>query len=234
MTFTQELRQQADGIFEAIVNHPFVRGIAAGKLDSEQLIHYVKQDFEYLNAYIRIYGIAISKCTSREDMAAFNEQIAFILNSEVHPHQNFCSVAGVNYEQLQGYPLAPSAHHYIRHMLTVAHEGTLGEIMAVLLPCPWTYYEIGRRLLDEVKPDRTHPFHEWIHFYGNRGEDAAGKFLGRVDAWAEGATMKERERMREHFMLSCQLEYMFWDMAYKQEEWPVPFQPLVDAKGYGR
>ncbi|GAB6930930.1 thiaminase II [Paenibacillus sp. JCM 10914] len=224
MRFTQELRQQADGIFEAIFEHPFVRGIADGSLDRGQLIHYVKQDFEYLNAYMRIYGIAIAKSTSREEIAAFNEQISFIMHSEVHPHQNFCSAAGVKYEELQGYPLAPSAHHYIRHMLTVAHEGTLGEIMSVLLPCPWTYFEIGSRLLGTVKPDESHPFYDWIYFYGNRGEDATTTFRKRVDEWAEQATIAERDRMKEHFMLSCQLEYMFWDMAYKQEEWPVRLQ----------
>ncbi len=227
MSFTQTLRQEAGGIFQAIFDHPFVKGIAEGNLEREQLIHYVKQDFEYLNAYMRIYGIAISKSTSREEIAAFNEQISFILHSEVHPHQNFCAVAGVTYEELQGYPLAPSAHHYIRHMLTVAHEGSLGEIMAVLLPCPWTYLEIGRRLLNEVKPDASHPFFDWISFYGNRGEDATAKFRDRVDAWAERATAAERERMREHFMLSCQLEYLFWDMAYKQEEWPVQLEAAV-------
>lgn len=227
MSFTQELRQQADGIFEAIFNHPFVRGIAEGKLGREQLIHYVKQDFEYLNAYMRIYGIAISKSTSREEIAVFNEQISFILNSEVHPHQNFCAAAGVTYEELQGYPLAPSAHHYIHHMLTVAHEGSLGEIMAVLLPCPWTYLEIGRKLMEEVKPDKSHPFYDWIYFYGNRADDAAAAFCEQVDEWAKHTTAAERERMRGHFMLSCQLEYMFWDMAYKQEEWPVPLQAVV-------
>lgn len=227
MSFTQELRQQADGIFQAIFNHPFVRGIADGNLSKEQLIHYIKQDYEYLNAYMRIYGIAISKCTTREEIADFNEQISFILHSEVHPHQNFCAVAGVTYEEMQGYPLAPSAHHYIRHMLTVAHEGSLGEILAVLLPCPWTYLEIGRKLLDEVQPDETHPFYEWIYFYGNRAEDAAANFRSRVDAWALEATAAERERMVEHFMLSCQLEYMFWDMSYRVEEWPVTMQASV-------
>lgn len=227
MSFTQELRRQADGIFQAIFEHPFVRGIAEGSLTRGQLIHYVKQDFEYLNAYMRIYGIAISKCTNREDMAVLNEQISFILHSEVHPHQNFCAVAGVTYEELQGYPLAPSAHHYIRHMLTVAHEGSLGEILAVLLPCMWTYAEIGRRLLDEVKPDESHPFYEWIGFYGDQLDDTTLKFRERVDAWAEDATAAERERMIEHFILSCQLEYKFWDMAYKQEEWPVQMQAAV-------
>ncbi|MDA4896372.1 hypothetical protein PFZ55_56980, partial [Streptomyces sp. MS2A] len=86
------------------------------------------------NAFIQIYGIAISKCQNRKDMEMFHEQISFVLDSEVHPHKNLCRAAGVEYETLQGYPLAPSAHHYVRHMLTAAHEGTLGEILAVLLP----------------------------------------------------------------------------------------------------
>lgn len=224
MSFTQELRRQADGIFQAIFQHPFVRGIASGSLQKEQLMHYVKQDFEYLNAYMRIYGIAISKCTDREEIAMFNEQIAFILHSETHPHQNFCAVAGVSYEEMQGFPLAPSAHHYIRHMLTVAHEGSLGEIIAVLLPCPWTYLEIGRKLVEEVKPTPEHPFYDWMQFYGNRSSGITEKFSLLLDRWAEEATEAERRRMIGHFLQSCQLEYLFWDMAYKLEEWPVPAQ----------
>ncbi len=227
MNFTEELRREADGLFDAIFEHPFVRGIAEGKLEREQLIHYIKQDYEYLNAYMRIYGIAISKCTRREDIAMFNEQIHFILQREVDPHLNFCTAAGVTYEELQGYPLAPSAHHYIRHMLTVAHEGTLGETMAALLPCPWTYLEIGRKLIEEIQPEATHPFYDWIQFYGELEKDTTVKLRAQVDLWAEDAGAAERGRMKEHFLHSCQLEYLFWDMAYKQEEWPVPMQAAV-------
>lgn len=221
MSFSQNLRSQADGIFKAIYEHPFVRGIASGDLKREQLIHYVKQDFEYLNAFMRIYGIAISKCERREDMAVLNEQISFVLNSEIHPHHNFCQVAGVNYDDLQGERLAPTAHHYIRHMMNVAHEGTLGEIMAVLLPCPWTYQEVGQRLLKEVQPEPSHPFYDWIHFYGEGAMGITQVFCDRLDQLASAASEEERKKMTEHFLLSCQLEYMFWDMAYKLEEWPV-------------
>ena len=226
MSFSTELRKEAEPIFDAIFEHPFVRGIANGELRKEQLIHYVKQDFEYLNSFIRIYGIAVAKCQTREDMEMFNKQISFILNSETHPHNNFCHVAGVSYEELQGFPLSPSALHYIRHMLTVAHEGTLGEILAVLLPCPWTYWEIGKRLLNEVNPDYSHPFYEWIHFYGNRTDSITTKFCARIDEWAMEATEKEKAKMKEHFLISCQLEYMFWDMAYKLEEWPVQMEAV--------
>ncbi|MFT4416636.1 thiaminase II [Fredinandcohnia humi] len=226
MGFSVELRKEANPIFNAIFEHPFVQGIANGELRKEQLIHYVKQDFEYLNSFIKIYGIAISKCKKREDMDMFNKQISFILNSETHPHNNFCQVAGVAYEELQGFPLSPSALYYIRHMLTIAYEGTLGEILAVLLPCPWTYWEIGKKLINEANPDRSHPFYQWITFYGNRTDSITTKFCSRIDEWAKEATVKEKEKMKEHFLISCQLEYMFWDMAYKLEKWPVQLEAV--------
>ncbi len=222
MTFTEQLRREADPIFEAIFAHPFVQGIANGDLDKEAIIHYVKQDFEYLNTFARIYGIAISKCDAREDMAMFAEQVSFTLHGEAHPHNNLCRVAGVRYEDLQGYPLAPNASHYTRHMLTVAHEGTLGEIIAVLLPCPWTYLEIGQKLMKEVNPSPAHPFYDWITFYGEASMNAlTDAFCERLNRWAEHADEAEKQRMTRHFLTSCQLEYLFWDMAYTKQEWPV-------------
>ncbi|MFK3959592.1 thiaminase II [Guptibacillus hwajinpoensis] len=225
MSFTEQLREEAAPIFEAIFNHPFVRGIAEGKLEKEQLVHYVKQDFEYLNTFVRIYGIALSKCENREEMALFTEQISFVLHSEVHPHNNLCRAAGVTYEELQGYPLAPTAHHYTRHMLDAAHSGTLGEIVAALLPCPWTYLEIGQRLMEEVNPKEDHPFYDWITFYGEKSMEPVTDQLRKIlDQWAETAPERELKRIKDYFILSCQLEYGFWEMAYQVEEWPVSLQ----------
>ncbi|MDQ0483466.1 thiaminase II [Guptibacillus hwajinpoensis] len=225
MLFTEKLREEAAPIFEAIYNHPFVRGLANGKLEKEQLVHYVKQDFEYLNTFVRIYGVAISKCETREEMALFNEQISFVLHSEIHPHNNLCRAAGVSYDELQGYSLAPTAHHYTRHMLDAAHTGTLGEIIAALLPCPWTYLEIGQRLMQEVNPSEDHPFYDWITFYGQESmEPVTNQLRSILDEWARTAPEKELKRIRDYFILSCQLEYGFWDMAYRVEEWPVALQ----------
>lgn len=227
MSFSQQLRQEADPIFEAIFAHSFVQGIARGDLGKDQLIHYVKQDFEYLNAYIRVYGLGISKCTNRDEIVMFHEKIGFILNSEIHPHHNFCRVAGVTYEELQGYPLAPTSQHYIRHMVSVAAQGTLGEIYAVLLPCPWTYMEAAERIIRDVNPQEDHPFYEWIMFYGNQSIKPRMQALcARLDLWAETASEQEKRRMREHFLISCQLEYKFFDMAYTLENWPVPGENL--------
>lgn len=222
MSFSQQLRQEADSIFEAIFHHPFVQGIVKGDLGREQLVHYVKQDFEYLNVYMRVYGLGISKCTDRRDIAMFNEKIAFILNSEIHPHHNLCRAAGVAFEELQGYPLAPSAQHYTRHMLSVAAQGTLGEIFAVLLACLWTYMEAAEKIIRVAQPGEDHSFYEWIMFYGNPTiKQRTQQLCDRLDEWASTAPEHEKQRMKEHFLISCQLEYMFFDMAYKLEDWPI-------------
>ncbi|QKS72468.1 thiaminase II [Paenalkalicoccus suaedae] len=223
MNFSDQLRQEAAPIFDAIMEHPFVRGIANGDVPKEALIHYVKQDFEYLTTFCRIYGLAISKCENREDMIFFRDQISFVLNDEIHPHNNFCEVAGVSYEDLQKAALAPTAHHYTRHMLQAATTGSLGETLAALAPCPWTYWEIGRNLMNEINPTTDHPFYDWITFYGDKDVSLITEtFKQKIDACAEAAGPAERSRMMEHFLISTQLEHQFWTMAFEQEKWPVP------------
>jgi len=59
-------------------------------------------------------------------------------------------------------------------------------------------------------------------FYGNQViRPRMQELCNRLDEWALMAPEHEKERMREHYMISCQLEYMFFDMAYKLEQWPV-------------
>lgn len=223
MTFSEQLRSKADPQFEAIFAHPFVRGIADGSLDREQLAHYVRQDFQYLTTFCQIYGLAIAKCDRRDDIVFFNEQIGFILASETHPHHNFAEVSGYSMEELERTQfLAPTARNYTRHMLHAAHSGTLGELMCALYPCPLTYWEIGLRLKEEVKPGDSHPFKQWIEFYADRAVgDINGEYATRIDRLAERAGKDELLRMEDHFMTSCRMEYMFWGMAYSLEDWPI-------------
>jgi thiaminase len=65
-------------------------------------------------------------------------------------------------------------------------------------------------------------YSQWSAFY------VAGLLQNSVDAWrsfvdrmGQRAGQEEREAMRYAFLTSCRYEYMFWDMAYRQEQWPV-------------
>jgi len=183
----------------------------------------VRQDFQYRTVFCQIYGLAISKCDRRDDIAFFNEQIGFILASETHPHHNFARVSGYSMVELERTQfLAPTARNYMRHMFHAAHSGTLAELMAALYPCPLTYWEIGLRLKDEVKPDDSHLFKQWIDFYADPAvADINHRYADLIDCLAERAGKDELLRMEDHFMTSCQVEHMFWSMAYSLEDWPV-------------
>ncbi|WP_404450960.1 thiaminase II [Virgibacillus necropolis] len=222
MTFTETLRKENQDVYEAIFNHSFVQGIGKGSVPKEALAHYIKADYEYLNAFMYIYGIAISKSNNRGDISFFNNQIDFVLNSEVHPHNNFCEQIGVSYEELQGYPLPPTADHYVKHMMYHAHMGSLAETIAALLPCPWTYLEIGQELMHDYQPAEDHPFHPWISFYANEEvAEITMQMRDMLDKLAADASPAELEQIRIAFRKSCQLELSFWEMAYTCEVWPV-------------
>ncbi|WP_368858666.1 thiaminase II [Oceanobacillus saliphilus] len=181
--------------------------------------HYVKADFEYLNAFMQIYGVALSKSSKREDIRYFHERIQFILHDEIHPHHNFCDYIGVGYDELQGHPLPPTADHYVKHMMYHAHTGTLAETISALLPCPWTYLEIGERLVKAYQPEKDHPFYKWITFYAEAGS-TTHQMRKQLDHLAAEAPPEEQIRIKDAFRKSCQLELAFWEMAYTCEEWP--------------
>ncbi|WAH37833.1 thiaminase II [Alicyclobacillus dauci] len=223
MQFTDELRNLTDALFKRIKRHPFVQGIANESLEPNQLIHYVQQDYQYLTTYVQVYGLAMAKCTNRDQMRDLHARMRIVLEEEIHPHINFCRVAQVDYRDLQtGVALAPTAHHYAKHMLSVAQSGSLGEILATLLPCHWIYIDIADDMMSRVQPNETHAFYDWIRFYSSEEmHTGLATFRDWIDAYTLNSGERERDLMREHFLTSCQLELRFFDMAYTLEDWAV-------------
>lgn len=75
------------------------------------------------------------------------------------------------------------------------------------------------QLKEEVTPDPAHPFQSWIDFYAS--SESTQQLVQRLDQWADGVSADERAWMADHFLTSCRMEYLFWEMAYKLEAWPV-------------
>jgi thiaminase/transcriptional activator TenA len=65
-------------------------------------------------------------------------------------------------------------------------------------------------------------FQRWIGTYASAefGGVVRG-VLQAADATALELPERERETMRRHFVTTSRYEWMFWDMAYRRESWPV-------------
>ena len=92
--------------------------------------------------------------------------------------------------------------------------------MAALLPCYWIYQQVGTSLLQHGSPDPL--YQRWIDTYG--GDDFAqivNDVLALTDQIGHDANTNTLERMKDHFHTSSRYEWMFWDMGYRQEPWPI-------------
>jgi thiaminase (transcriptional activator TenA) len=219
-TFTEILREKATKIWDANLNHPFVQGIATGELDLTCFRYYVLQDSYYLSHFARVQAIGASRAEDLHTTARMAAHSQGTANAELSLHEKFINQLQVSKEEIASFQPAPSAYAYTSHLYRVASSGSLGEIIAAILPCYWIYYDIGQKLKGAT-PDEP-IYQEWIAAYGGEwfGE-LVQEQLDRLDEWAKSASEKEKDRMINDFLISCQYELLFWEMAYTLEKWPI-------------
>ncbi len=227
MSLAQSLRRDAEPIYQAIRFHPFVEAIAQGDLSPEAAVFYVQQDVRYLTTYAQVFALAISQAENLTQMKRLADRMRVLLEGELLPHVSLCRAAGVSYEDLKRTlpSQAPVAHHYAQHMMASSTHGVLSETIAAALPCHWVYADLGRDLMQAVRPRDNHPFYDWIAFYADSSmRDGLDQLCGLLDESARGA---QHEAIARAFHESFRMEYLFFDMAWGQQEWDM----LVPPKG---
>lgn len=220
MKFSEELRQEADPIWQASFNHPFVQGIGDGTLPLDRFRYYVLQDSYYLTHFAKNQALAAAKA---EDLAVTNRLAMHAqgtYEAEMSLHRTFRTLLGITDEDMKNFEPAPTAYAYTSHMYRAGQFGHLGDIIAAILPCYWLYYEIGEKL--KHKRPNEPIYQTWIDTYGSEWfTELVHEQINRLDEIAATVTEAERERMKGHFLKSSQYEYMFWEMAYTLEKWPM-------------
>jgi thiaminase/transcriptional activator TenA len=220
MKFSQMIRKEADQIWNASFEHPFVQGIADGTLDLDCFRYYVKQDSYYLTHFAKIQSLGAAKANDLFTTQRMAIHAQGTYGAELALHETFSKKLGITEEEKANFKVAPSAYAYTSHLYRAAYTGHLGDIIAALLPCYWLYYEIGERLQGST-PDEP-IYQEWIAAYGGDWfRELVEEQINRLDELAERCTEADKERMKQHFIISSQYEYLFWDMAYKKETWCV-------------
>jgi thiaminase/transcriptional activator TenA len=58
-------------------------------------------------------------------------------------------------------------------------------------------------------------------YSGEEFHNAVSAMIAATDEAAETASSSSRERMHAAFVRATQLEWMFWDSAFRLETWPV-------------
>ncbi|MHB8573707.1 MAG: thiaminase II [Dehalococcoidia bacterium] len=212
---------QTAAIWARVDAHPFVTGLGDGSLPVERFRFYMVQDYRFLIAFCRVLALGAAKAADLDTMERFAGLLHATLHTEMALHRAYAARLGITSDELEHTEAAPATHAYTSHLLHAAFGGSVGELAAALLPCQWSYAEIGRRLAAEAPRPLPELYAEWIEAYASAEFSALAAWLrGLVDRLAAEAGAAERERMTRHFIASARHELQFWDAALKQEAWP--------------
>lgn len=215
-SFSQELRQEAQHIWDNIYAHPFLEEIQSATLPLEKFRYYVEQDYHYLAGFGQVVATALSKAPDTLTLRRLTRRITTPVERPLHG--KMFDLLEMSEDDAESVMLSPTNTAYINHMQVAASTGGVGEAAAALLPCPWTYHEIGMRI--DVP---EHPIYSyWAQPY-REGllEESTAAWRELVDEFAASGGPAMRDAMRNAFITSSRYEYMFWTMAYKMETWSV-------------
>ena len=186
-----------------------------------RFIYFILQDYVYLLDFAQVLAQGAAKSPDLETLELFCRHALGAVEVERSFHASFGKSLGLTRGQLDEVSKGPMTQAYIGHLQSVARGGTLGEIVAAVLPCYWIYGEVGKRLYKN-RPRQPKIFREWIEIYASetfwRPVREQIQLMDRLGAKAKGS---DKRLMAEHFILSSRYEYLFWEQAYRLESWPI-------------
>lgn len=220
--FYRILRREVEPIWEKIHKHSFIVEMSKGRLPTEKFRFYLKQDHMFLGEFCRFLAMAVVKSLTIEQMRWFSDLLNATLTVEMDMQKKLAKSLGMSEQDLSSSEPAPTMKAYASYLLRVASTRSLGEVLAAMAPCPCSYLELAEKLLSSEGLEKQPAFKEWRNFYASEeSRKIVKQLVDLLDSVAEEASAKEKELMREHFLVTSRYEYLFWEMAYKMEAWTI-------------
>lgn len=219
MSFSQDVWQRNLELYQKTLALPFNQQLAQGTLNRDAFSHYVIQDAHYLLAYGRALAVCAAKAFEADDVIQFSEAAKIAIVVERSLHNGFMQDFGISKVQFENTPLTLACHHYTSYLQATAWAESYPVVLAALLPCFWIYAEVGKDIVDKAAANNL--YQAWIDTYA--GEDfhtAVRNVIATVDRVAARVDADTLEKMHTAYTHAARLEWLFWDSAFEQRQWP--------------
>jgi thiaminase/transcriptional activator TenA len=220
MAFTDELWTAATQLRRAIHAHPFNTELAAGTLSRDAFAHYMIQDSLYLQGYARVLALGAAKAPAADEILEFSKAAEVAIVVERALHAGYLTQFGIDARAAEAANPTPACEAYVNFMLATAVTDSFSVLAAAILPCFWLYLDVGKAIGAKSKPGNF--YQAWIDTYADESfAEATQRMKNIVDVAAKLAGPSEQARMKAAFLRCAQYEWLFWDSAYHQNDWPI-------------
>ena len=215
-SFSEELRLAAGDQWERIISHRFTTEIAHGSIDRRVLKRYLIQDHRFLDAFIVLLASMIASARCLDDRIEGCQFLAVLTGKEnTYFERSFAHLGVSNDDRIQ-IENADVTNRFLDLMRTVASDGTLGERLAVLCVCEWTYLSWGQRVQATTNRD-DFSCYEWVDLHCGEYFVSVVDYLRRLldNEGAHHLNDAGRSACRQRFLETVRLEEEFFDHAYE-------------------
>lgn len=210
-------------VYGKILEHPFIKELSAGTLPREKFMYYLGQDALYLKEFGQAMAAAASRFTDPRDREMFMRFSAENLDSEKALHDIWLNGAS----PASASPTCLLCSSHLWRQVTCEPPAVAA---ASVLPCFLVYEMTGRHIYENAGDMSGNPYRKWIELYGGGSfGDSTEKLAALCDRLASGPVPGQGSapdsdiagRMTEAFVTGVRLEWMFWDGAYRMEQWKI-------------
>jgi thiaminase/transcriptional activator TenA len=218
--WTGRLWTEIEPVYDAILDHPFIKGLASGELSVDSFVQFISQDTHYLQDYVRTLLTLAAKAPDFAATKMLTTHAAAAAAAETGLHAELMTDLGRDPAELLAFDARPTTRAYSSFMLATVFTGSFADGLTAIMPCFWIYAEVGQHLKQVGSPNPV--YQRWIDSYGSddylREVLLALELTDRVGLSLAPAA---EAAARQHFRTAARYEWMFWDAAYRQETWPV-------------
>ncbi len=215
VTFHQKLLDQSKEIWNIILNHRFLKMTADGSIPDSTFKTWMRQDYIFVQEAIPFIAILLAK-------APLHLRSNFIdiitgLNTELGMFRKNAEAHGVNLENITPFP---ACHAYSQFLMNTAYQRSFEEGFTVLYAAEKVYLDSWMEVKKNLKVQSP-----WQEFIDNWTSDGFQQYVdwlaSTLDDLAQGKSAQALKKMEEMFIITARYEYLFWEMAAKEEGWLV-------------
>ncbi|MBV8987464.1 MAG: thiaminase II [Solirubrobacterales bacterium] len=221
--FCERLREASEPLWGGLLEHPFIAQLADGTLPLDRFRFYLEQDRLYLLDFARVLALAAARSRDETELRWFTAALRQTLEEELVENERLHQLAVIEGAPDRGgsVELGPAAGAYTGFLNEVGFRGSSLELTVALLPCPWSYAEIGRTYGGRVA---DHPiFTDWFAYQSSPEAQAfAEQMVALVDSRATRLDEGEFDSLAAVFRAATRHELAFWDASYTLTQWAQP------------
>ena len=212
--FTEELRDAAGEQWSRVVNHRFTDELATGTIDRDVLKRYLIQDHRFLDVGVVLLASMVANARELSDRIPGCQFLAVLTGKENTYFERCFEKMNVTKEDRESIPDSDVTVKFCEFLRDAAKSGSLGEMLAVLVVCEWSYMSWGERVLEKTVRD-DFACYEWVDLH-------SGEFFRGVIEYLRGLLDKEEQfldeegkaAVKKRFLEAVQYEEEFFEHAY--------------------